>query len=98
MVARIGPKRQFSAGQMRRPPSRRSGSDRSWKRSADWRRTLAFEAVPDAGVHGNIDAAYYEKYDRYGPKIVGTVVGTERRRRHTATGTAKLTVNATPSI
>jgi hypothetical protein len=25
--------------------------------------------------HANIDAAYHAKYDRYGPTIVGTVVG-----------------------
>ena len=28
-------------------------------------------------MHGAIDAAYHAKYDRYGPKIVGTVVGAE---------------------
>ena len=33
------------------------------------------EAAPD--VHAAIDAAYHSKYDRYGPKIVGTVVGPE---------------------
>lgn len=32
------------------------------------------EAAPDA--HAAIDAAYHAKYDRYGPKIVGSVVGT----------------------
>lgn len=31
------------------------------------------EAEPEA--HHDIDAAYHAKYDRYGPKIVGTVVG-----------------------
>ena len=31
------------------------------------------EAAP--GVHVDIDAAYCAKYDRYGPEIVGTVVG-----------------------
>jgi hypothetical protein len=31
------------------------------------------EAAP--GVHVDIDAAYHAKYDRYGPEIVGTVVG-----------------------
>jgi hypothetical protein len=31
------------------------------------------EAAPDA--HAAIDAAYHAKYDRYGPAIVGTVVG-----------------------
>jgi len=32
-------------------------------------------AEPSAGVHATIDEAYHAKYDRYGPKIVGTVVG-----------------------
>jgi hypothetical protein len=32
-------------------------------------------AEPAPGVHPNIDAAYHAKYDRYGPEIVGTVVG-----------------------
>jgi hypothetical protein len=31
------------------------------------------EASPDA--HADIDAAYHRKYDRYGPRIVGSVVG-----------------------
>lgn len=31
------------------------------------------EAAPD--VHADIDAAYHAKYDRYGPTIVGSVVG-----------------------
>jgi hypothetical protein len=31
------------------------------------------DAVPTA--HAAIDAAYHAKYDRYGPRIVGTVVG-----------------------
>lgn len=30
---------------------------------------------PGADVHPAIDAAYHAKYDRYGPEIVGTVVG-----------------------
>jgi hypothetical protein len=29
----------------------------------------------DPSVHTAIDTAYHAKYDRYGPKIVGTVVG-----------------------
>src|SRR5690242_2690450 len=33
------------------------------------------EAAPD--VHAAIDAAYHAKYDRYGPRIVGSVVGPE---------------------
>lgn len=31
-------------------------------------------------VHGDIDAAYHAKYDRYGQEIVGTVVGEAARR------------------
>jgi hypothetical protein len=31
------------------------------------------EATP--GVHAAIDAAYHAKHDRYGPRIVGSVVG-----------------------
>jgi hypothetical protein len=39
-------------------------------------RDVAFaEATP--GVHAAIDAAYHAKYDRYGPAIVGSVVGPE---------------------
>ena len=37
-------------------------------------RDVAFE-VPAADVHDAIDAAYHAKYDRHGPRIVGTVVG-----------------------
>jgi hypothetical protein len=32
-------------------------------------------AEADPGVHAAIDAAYHAKYDRYGPRIVGSVVG-----------------------
>jgi hypothetical protein len=32
-------------------------------------------AGPAPGVHAAIDAAYHSKYDRYGPRIVGSVVG-----------------------
>lgn len=31
------------------------------------------DAAPD--VHEDVDAAYHAKYDRYGPRIVGSVVG-----------------------
>ncbi|MFB6612101.1 DUF2255 family protein [Agromyces sp. NPDC056379] len=34
-------------------------------------------AEPPADVHGAVDAAYHAKYDRHGPRIVGTVVGPE---------------------
>lgn len=37
-------------------------------------RDVSFETpVPD--VHSAIDAAYHTKYDRYGPRIVGPIVG-----------------------
>ena len=41
---------------------------------------MAFErdvtfATTDPGAHDAIDAAYHAKYDRYGPKLVGSVVG-----------------------
>lgn len=32
-------------------------------------------AEVDSAVHDAIDAAYHAKYDRHGPRIVGTVVG-----------------------
>jgi hypothetical protein len=32
------------------------------------------------GAHDAIDAAYHAKYDRYGQKIVGSVVGTDAHR------------------
>ena len=35
---------------------------------------------PGPEVHDEIDAAYHAKYDRYGPAIVGTVVGADAAR------------------
>lgn len=32
-------------------------------------------AEPEPGVHAAIDSAYHAKYDQYGPRIVGSVVG-----------------------
>lgn len=32
-------------------------------------------AAADPGGHEAVDAAYHAKYDRYGPRIVGAVVG-----------------------
>ncbi|WP_327633848.1 DUF2255 family protein [Kribbella sp. NBC_00482] len=37
-------------------------------------RDVVFE-TPDGEVHSAIDKAYHTKYDRYGPRIVGSVVG-----------------------
>ena len=43
-------------------------------RAGGLERDVAFaDADPDA--HAAIDAAYHAKYDRYGPRIVGSVVG-----------------------
>ena len=39
-------------------------------------RDVAFEEA-GAEVHAPVTAAYHEKYDRYGPSIVGTVVSAE---------------------
>ena len=40
-------------------------------------RDVSFEPVPahDMKMHLALDAAYHAKYDSYGPRIVGTVVG-----------------------
>jgi hypothetical protein len=54
--------------------ARRSGAGRI--RAGGLERDVIFsEAAPD--VHADIDAAYHAKYDRYGPAIVGSVVGQE---------------------
>jgi hypothetical protein len=42
-------------------------------------RDVAFEQ-PGPEVNADLDAAYHTKYDRYGPKIVGTVVSREARK------------------
>jgi hypothetical protein len=45
-------------------------------RASGLERDVSFlEPAPD--VHTAVDAAYHAKYDRYGPNIVGTVVGPE---------------------
>jgi hypothetical protein len=52
------------------------GSGAGRIRAGGVERDVAFaEAAPS--VHAGIDAAYHAKYDRYGPEIVGTVVGPE---------------------
>lgn len=42
-------------------------------RAGGLEREVTFAEAPP-GVHTAIDAAYHAKYDRYGPRIVGTVV------------------------
>ncbi|WP_448811085.1 DUF2255 family protein [Agromyces bauzanensis] len=49
-----------------------SGSGRI--RAGGIERDVSF-AEPGADAHASIDAAYHAKYDRHGPRIVGTVVG-----------------------
>lgn len=71
------------------------GTDNPWYRRAKSSgvgriRAGRFErkvTFAEAGSHFNaaIDAAYHAKYDRYGPRIVGTVVGEQA-----AAGTLRL--------
>jgi hypothetical protein len=53
---------------------RAKSSGRGRIRTDGLERDVTFE-VPDDDVHPSIDAAYHAKYDRYGPQIVGSVVG-----------------------
>jgi len=47
-------------------------------RAGGLERDVTFTEASEApGVHAAIDAAYHSKYDRYGPRIVGSVVGPE---------------------
>ena len=45
-------------------------------RAGGLERDVTFAEVAP-GVQSDIDAAYHAKYDRYGPEIVGTVVGSQ---------------------
>ena len=54
---------------------RARASGRGRVRAGGVERDVVF-ADPDPDAHPSIDAAYHAKYDRYGPSIVGTVVGT----------------------
>jgi hypothetical protein len=51
----------------------RSGAGRI--RAGGLERDVVFAEPADPSVHAAIDAAYHAKYDRYGPAIVGAVVG-----------------------
>jgi len=42
-------------------------------------RDVTFEQA-DPGVQADLDAAYHAKYDRYGPRFVGPVVGADAHR------------------
>jgi len=48
-------------------------------RAAGVERDITFED-PDAAVSDHVTAAYHAKYDRYGPRIVGTVVSSDAVR------------------
>jgi hypothetical protein len=63
----------------------RSGTGRI--RAGGLERDVAFEDAgsPSRADHAAIDTAYHRKYDRYGPRIVGAVVGA-----HAAAGTIRL--------
>jgi hypothetical protein len=61
------------------------GADNGWFRRAKASGTCRIRAggverdvtfaEADPGAHAGIDRAYHSKYDRYGPAIVGSVVG-----------------------
>lgn len=50
-------------------------SGRGEIRAAGLVKRVAFDRAVDEATQERIDAAYHRKYDRYGPRIVGTVVG-----------------------
>ncbi len=54
-----------------------SGAGRIRAGGVEWDVSFA-QAAPD--VQDDIDAAYHAKYDRYGPRIVGSVVGPDAHR------------------
>jgi hypothetical protein len=56
--------------------ARASGTGRI--RAGGIERDVTFTDAP-ADAHPAIDAAYHAKYDRYGPQIVGSVVGDHAR-------------------
>jgi len=51
------------------------GSGHGQIRAGGLIKRVAFERVVDEAVNERIDAEYHRKYDRYGARIVGTVVG-----------------------
>ena len=65
-----------SAGGSNRPWYRRAlASGNGVIRAGGIERSVSFSSAA-AGVHDAVDAAYHAKYDRYWPRIVGSVVGT----------------------
>jgi hypothetical protein len=53
--------------------ARRAGAGRI--RAGGLERDVVFAEPAGPGVHAGIDATYHTKYDRYGPAMVGSVVG-----------------------
>jgi len=55
--------------------ARTSGT--GWFSAGPVERAVTFEVVDpqEAALHAQLDAAYHAKYDPYGPRIVGSVVG-----------------------
>lgn len=64
-----------SAGGPTRPWYRRALAAGVGAIKAGGRQHSVTFGTADSGVHDAIDAAYHAKYDRYGPKIMGSVVG-----------------------
>jgi hypothetical protein len=62
------------------PWYRRAGASGAGRtRAGGTERDVSFaQASPEA--QGDIDAAYHAKYDRYGPRIVGSVTGPDARQ------------------
>jgi hypothetical protein len=58
---------------------RATGSRAGRVRAGGLERDVTFGQT-DPGVQADIDAAYHAKYDRYGPRIVGCVVGADAHR------------------
>jgi hypothetical protein len=55
---------------------RAAGADGGRIRAGGIERDVSFEPLdPGSPLQDDIDAAYHAKYDNYGPKIVGSVVG-----------------------
>jgi len=54
-------------------------SGEGWIRAGGVERDVAFEQ-PGPDVDADLHAAYHAKYDRHGPRVVGTVVSPEAAR------------------
>ncbi len=64
-----------------------AGTGRLDVAGSGWNVTYQTPDPADAALHADLDAAYHAKYDRYGPRIVGSVVGP---------GPARATLRVTP--